>query len=145
MIRDRIVLRICDSNTWTDLLKVRDLTLARCVDICKTAENLCAQNNALNPATVHKLKDHPKKKFHSKKEAKERECLFCRKTHVLRKNDCPAWGQECSSCSEKNHFACKCLKKAKSKPKKSYKKKALHNVTQEESSSEGEWVNSLTS
>ena len=34
MIQDQIDLGIRDSNTQTELLKVRDLTLEKCVDIC---------------------------------------------------------------------------------------------------------------
>ena len=49
MIRDRIVLGIRDSNTQTELLKIRVLTLEKCVDICRTAENATLQNKLLHP------------------------------------------------------------------------------------------------
>ena len=44
MLRDRIILGIRDTSVQTELLKVRNLTLERCIDICKAAENASLKN-----------------------------------------------------------------------------------------------------
>ena len=38
LIRDRIMLGIKDEQTTKKLLKIRDLTLNRCIDICRSEE-----------------------------------------------------------------------------------------------------------
>ena len=63
MTRDKIVLGIQDCNTQTELLKVRDLNLTKCVDTYRAAENANLQGKAINsqdnPEEVHKLKTEP--------------------------------------------------------------------------------------
>ena len=57
ILRDRIVLGIRDSDTQTELLKVRKLTLEKCIDICRASENASIKNKVLHPenANVHKV------------------------------------------------------------------------------------------
>ena len=43
-----------------------------------------------------------------------RRCKFCNRSHVMRKESCPAFGKTCNVCSGKNHFAASSVcKKAK--------------------------------
>ena len=107
MIRDKIVLGIRDCNTQTELLKVRDLNLTKCVDTCRAAENANLQGKAMNsqdnPEEVHKVKTEPRT------DTMLKECKFCGTKHRLRKEECPAYGKTCFRCSGKNHFGRKCL------------------------------------
>ena len=103
MIQDQIDLGIRDSNTQTELLKVRDLTLEKCVDICRAAENATSQNKLLHPDAVHKV---GLRQGTERREVKE--CKFCGTHHRFRKEDCPAYGKTCLKCNRKNHFQRKC-------------------------------------
>ena len=107
MMRGKIVLGIRDCNTQTELLKVRDLNLTKCVDTCRAAGNANLQGKAMNsqdnPEEVHKLK------IESRTDAMLKECKFCGTKHRLRKEECPAYGKTCFRCSGKNHFGRKCL------------------------------------
>jgi hypothetical protein len=54
----------------------------------------------------------------SKKGHSKPTCKFCAQKHVMKKEVCPAWGQTCSKCQKKNHFAVKCPKRKEKKHKK---------------------------
>ena len=159
MIRDRIVLGIKDSSVQTDLLKERKLTLDKCIDICKAAENASFKNKVLRPesANVNEVRYHkrydnkPLKSEQSKSiNAVTKECLFCGQKHFLKKDNCPAYGKKYNNCLQENHFAVKCPNvcenrnrsnaKFGDKCKTKRKSVGLHNVDDNESSSHAEWV-----
>ena len=71
-IRDRIVLDIRDTNTQTELLKDRYLSLEKCVDIFRTAENATSQNKLNHPDVVHIV---GLRREAERQEVKE--CKFC--------------------------------------------------------------------
>ena len=52
LLRDHIVLGIRDSDTQTELLNVRNLTLEKCTDICKAHENASVKNKILCPESA---------------------------------------------------------------------------------------------
>ena len=137
MLRDRIVLGIRNNDTQTELLEVRNLTLAKCVDICKASENVQTQNRGLHPeVTVDKVRLQ-RPRYRRGKQEKEylkprKLCKFCGGKHKLRKEECPAFTQTCRKCGERNHFACCCASLKQ--------KKFVHQVA-DDSSSGGEWVN----
>ena len=79
------VLGIRDTNTQTELLKVRDLSLEKCVDICRAAENATNQNKLIRPNVVHKVGLRRETEQQEVKECKLRETH-----HRFRKEDCPA-------------------------------------------------------
>ena len=57
LLKDRIVLGIKDCQTQKDLLKVRDLTLQKTIDICKASEKATFQNKDMhNEAIINKVK-----------------------------------------------------------------------------------------
>ena len=114
MLRDKIVLRIRNTNTQTEFLKVRNLTLKTCVDICKAAESVESQNRVLHPEiTVDKIKyQRPRgRRVNQRKEQYSpglKQCKFCGDRHKLRKEECPAYQKTCRKCGYKNHFECCC-------------------------------------
>ena len=143
VLRDRIVLGIRDSLVQTELLKVRNLTLAKCIDICKASENASLKNKAFRPenaTSVNKVNltkkgQSLKPKFSHVSDMSDsvvKECYFCPKKHEMKKEKCPAYGKKCSNCSQLNHFACKC---PNSKEKKSGKSKKPQKSSKSKSSS----------
>lgn len=146
IMRDRIVLGIRDASTRTDLLKERNLTIAKCVDICKMAESASLQNSALKPEVLskvslsspHKGRSKPNPAKERRKPTKQKqpykECKFCDTLHPWKKELCPAWGKTCQSCKRPNHLAVKCPDS-----------RHLHSVVEREDSSDEEWVNAVHS
>ena len=49
LIRDRIVIGIREPETRQDLLKIRNLTLEKCIDICRSAEDASTQSRTIQP------------------------------------------------------------------------------------------------
>ena len=90
IVRDRIVLGVADPNTQTALLKERELTLQKSIDICKSAENAAQQGKTLRPDSINKVTSQPRRQ----KKPEVKDCLFCGKNHVMRKEKCSAYGQE---------------------------------------------------
>ena len=107
MLRDRIVFGVRERTVQTDLLKVRKLTLDRCIDICKASENASAQNRVLRPngVSVNKVNLHKSKakkygkeytengKSKSFPDSEKKLCKFCGYNHVLKKEKCPVYGK----------------------------------------------------
>lgn len=138
MIRDKLVLGLRDSNTQTELLKIRDLNLTKCVDTCRAAENAMLQGKAMssqdNSEEVHKLKTE------LRADNMIRECKFCGTRHRLRKDECPAYGKTCFRCSGKNHFGRKCTT-----PNRAAKREVnqLDSIQEDSSKDEEGWINSV--
>jgi hypothetical protein len=88
LIRDRIVCGIRDESVRQKLLEEANLTLERCIDCCKAAE-----------ATQKHMKDMSKDAQHT---------IHAMSGRGRKKCGCPAYGQTCSLCQGKNHFARKC-------------------------------------
>jgi len=61
MLRDRIVLGIRDNTTQQLLLREKDLTLEKTINICKATENATLHGKAYRtePETVHKVSSQP--------------------------------------------------------------------------------------
>ena len=134
LIRDWIMLGIKDSGARKRLLKQQQLTLQRCIDICKASEASNTQIKLLGQSVkedVQKFKEKKKKKKSKRetdagaKESKQKDrklpdkklparrtCKFCGGNHRFGRQHCPAWGAKCSSCGKENHFA-KCCQSTK--------------------------------
>ena len=117
IIRDRIVLGIQDHRTRKRLLQERSLTLAKCIDLCKSSEATNLQLKTISGAQnedVHAVQDkHPPSSRRDDKSRKSRAgktktCKFCGKAHPFEKGKCPAWGAKCTKCGGRNHFATTC-------------------------------------
>ena len=118
LIRDRIVLGIKNEQTTKKLLRMRDLTLNKCIDVCRSEEVTAMQMKSLaepvdsvNQVKSKKTKPDKPSDVKSSLESKKISCKFCGYDHPLVKKKCPAWGKTCRRCNGKNHFAKKCNKK----------------------------------
>lgn len=128
MIRDRLVCGIKDNAVRKKLLQEADLSLQRCVDICRAAEktathiksmNLQDEVNALNKPyrkplktnTPHKEQRKGGKPHHAggkPHHTRKTLCSFCGYQHPREKEACPAHGKVCANCGNKNHFKSVC-------------------------------------
>ena len=151
LLRDRIVMGIHDNETRKRLLEMKDLTLDRCVDVCRAYE--ATETRMQSIATEKPLEEvhsvrralprlHPKKIYDGDRTHKPNRkpnardtCKFCGQQHEMKKELCPAWGRVCSGCGCRNHFAV-CCKTGK---------RRVHAVSVEQSDSEDEIVNGVTS
>ena len=134
ILRDRIVLGIRDTTTQTALLKERNLTLQTCIDTCKAAENAVAQGKDLRPDVVNKVSSRRHKSSRQSRQSKSApkplHCKFCGNTHVMKREECPAWGKQCSKCGQSNHFPVKC-------PNSKYRPR-VHKVQHDDSNTDSE-------
>ena len=144
ILRDRIVLGVRDKDTQRDLLKIRDLTLAKAIDVCKAAENADRHRRTMNMPShaatavnaVPKAKHQPRS-AEAPRAAQSHQsatCKFCGRRHQMLKSKCPAYGKECSKCHGRNHFASVC---------KSSRKPKINNLEPSDSESEPDWVNTV--
>ena len=87
LIRDRLMLGVCDSNTRARLLQESVLTLKTCIDSCRRFENATSELKHENSTSeAYKLKKSHKPKCFGKKEL----CPFCGFNHILKnKESCP--------------------------------------------------------
>ena len=149
VLRDRIVLGIRDTTTQQLLLRERGLTLAKTIDICKTAEAATTQSKAYRAEAVNKVQTTQQKPYKRNTPVPNRvqPCKFCGTQHVRIKEKCPAWGKTCRSCSKPNHFAKMCHQTSRGKTytPKHHQSKPVHGVDDTESDESAEWVNALHS
>lgn len=128
LIKDRIVTGISETATRKRLLTTDNLSLKKCVDICRsmeTTEKQLQTMTGVKETDVHRVsaKTKPTNTYRDKKKSSNgnthpshsktashssKQCLFCGGQHVFKKEMCPAWGKVCSKCKGKNHFASKC-------------------------------------
>ncbi|GFU49546.1 transposon Tf2-9 polyprotein [Nephila pilipes] len=112
LIRDRIILGINkDSGLQERLLRENNLSLEKAIEIVRAAEASWEQipNMKYETATINfvKKKENPIQP----KKLSQYECKKCGRKHKPR--ECPAFGQNCTKCNKKNHFAVKCFQNAK--------------------------------
>lgn len=162
LIRDQIIGGISSKSTRSKLLEERNLTLQKCVDICKSAEKIKAQSKAFashemthgsdvnkvglgrsNRRTGSKYNNRPKNPNTSSRRDRPKEmidCNYCGRTHEWRK--CPAFGKNCSNCNKVGHFAEVCYK-SKTKSARPNKHRDVKQVDKydSDSDSEGEYTN----
>ena len=93
MIRDRIICGVNDDALRTKLLAKSDLTLEKCVKLCRgvTASTEQAKQMSIKQE-VHAIRS---------------ECGYSGRSHPTGKihDHCPANGKTCARCGNKNHFA----------------------------------------
>lgn len=124
LIRDRVVCGIIDNRVRDSLLRESDLTLTKCINICKSAElaNIHSQQLKSELMEVHGIKkgdNKQKEKSHKENYEKQVFCKACGRKHGWR---CPAYKKQCRKCNEYNHFEKMCKNKRK-----------VHAVTEEKS------------
>ena len=126
LIRDRIVLGIGNEQT-TKLLRIRDLTLNKCIAICRSEEIAEVQMKTLSEpvdgSDVHQVTSKVRRQSVDGK-SKKISCKFCGYEHQFDRKKCPAWEKTCNRCKGKNHFAKRC------------KEVSVYNIESEEESEE---------
>ena len=133
MIRDRIVCGVRDGSLRKKLLQVPELTLQKCIDMCRSAEATSTQLEAMSAQTSH-VAPPPEVNFvktpskGADKSPVVKDCRFCGQTHEMERSKCPAFGKICSVCQRQNHFALKCYHKKK--PRETRKPPRKHSVNQ---------------
>ena len=127
IICDRIVCGIRSNEVRKRLLREKELNLERAVEMCKSSA--ITENQAKNIVVdqdnreVHDVKDDSKKspgkprgaKGKRKQAKKPFNCRRCGQVHQPQK--CPAFGQVCHKCKQRNHYS----KMRQSKPRDSSK------------------------
>jgi hypothetical protein len=131
MLRDRIVVGIRDDTTRHKLLQIRDLTLAKAVDICKASEDASRQLRAMTsssatgevqPITSSRGRSRYRPKPAGKSvnerrqpsegrrpaETSNRKCQYCDRLHSKGKQFCPAYNKTCRLCNKVGHFQIVC-------------------------------------
>lgn len=118
---------IMDTTLRDRLLREKDITLERTLEICRASEVSIAQQkevSKMNDGNVHAVV-RDGQQWQSRSNVTEAEqqripatpiqlvgrikdCRFCALEHEKRKEACPAWGKTCSKCRKRNHFAAKC-------------------------------------
>lgn len=129
LIRDRIICGISNTSLKDRLLREGDLTLEKCVDICKVAELAEAQiktigdncavqsicNNGKQGATRFSRPNYQRDTTEDSKMVNEtrptgsdwvKSCRRCGSTHQVRQ--CPAFNLQCTTCKKKGHYAKMC-------------------------------------
>lgn len=119
LIRDRIVYGLRENEIRKKLLQYPDLTLDKCLNICRSAEATTSQlkvmNNELHyiKTTSQHQSTNPKSSMKNAKSEHIKNCKYCGQSHDLKREKCPAYGKICSNCGKSNHFAQKCSKKGR--------------------------------
>ena len=118
MMRDRIVCGVRDSSLRKKLPQVPELTLERCIDMCRSAEAtstqleaMSAQNSHARPPSEVNFVKKPSKG--ADKSSFVKDCRIGGQAHEKEKSKCLAFGTICSACQKENHFALKCAQKKK--------------------------------
>ncbi|XP_033731751.1 uncharacterized protein K02A2.6-like [Pecten maximus] len=117
LIRDRIVIGVRDNTTRKKLLQESQLTLTKCIDLCRANEKTSMQLKDIAQEDIHYVKKQNERKppanFRKGPDATPKhkelpECKYCDRRHVLKRELCPAWGEKCAKCGKFNHFSVKC-------------------------------------
>ncbi|XP_045458931.1 uncharacterized protein LOC123669368 [Melitaea cinxia] len=126
ILRDKIVIGLHEKKLQQRLLEVKDLTLEKAVDICRSSElseqhvKLMSRSSVAVDAVQSKPGGAGGRKMHFNKlntvnqdkyKNNVYKCLKCNTQHGLR--SCPAYGKTCSFCKKPNHFSVGCKFKKK--------------------------------
>lgn len=125
LIRDRIICGINDSELKNRLLREGNLTLEKCVSMCKTEELARSQVKAIEEEVkVEAVMTSTSRECTRRQTEREqlgatsnqainfqqqRKCTKCNRYHKFRQ--CPAFGKRCNKCQLFNHFAQVCKTK----------------------------------
>ena len=115
MIRDRIVIGLKSDDLRQKLLEVQDLSLQKCIDLCRAHESSMTKATDINKPSdslkVDKIDKRPQSQNSAQpvKTPKTKPCTRCGRKHEPRK--CPAYGKRCKNCNKMNHWAAVCNSK----------------------------------
>jgi len=119
--------RIRDDTTRHKLLQIRELTLAKAIDVCKASEAAGKQLKEMtNADEIQSLRTTTSNRRRARGQSRAREprnnqkcsdksttrpCKYCDRVHEMCKEACPAYGKTCRRCKGKNHFESVCQSK----------------------------------
>ncbi len=143
MIRDKIVFSTKTKALKERLLREKDLTLLKAIDLCKSAEitekemrsmrsmgsneaDIQAINRSQNP--VQNPRRNPRFDKHNQNGSSQQDCGRCGRSHSPKQ--CFAWNKTCRKCQGLHHFAQFCKSKRVAK---------VHYLSQDESDSDDEF------
>lgn len=126
ILRDKIVIGVREQRIQQKLLEIKDLTLEKAIDICRSAELSREFVKTLNNPEVHAVQtgraaqqSNKAKYFSNHKKTMSQNvnmegrynrwfynCKKCNTEHGPKQ--CPAYGKTCSSCNRLNHFSVGC-------------------------------------
>ena len=117
LVRDRLVYGIRDDRVREKLLGKRDLDLDKCIEILKSSElthfqakeianeaNFVKRSWSKQPEKSKKDANLGKQKRETKTPKEIKDCKFCGRRHLPKKENCPAWKQRCRKCRKIGHF-----------------------------------------
>ena len=120
IIKDQIIFGIMDNAPRERLLQEKDLTLSKCIEMCKATEAASSHLKAMSSGNqdaateISHIKRRPRE-GHARKAPKTSfganhkpassssaaaahpKCKFCGLNHPMLKSKCPAWGQKCGN------------------------------------------------
>lgn len=127
LIRDQIVVGVRDNAIRKRLLYEHKLTLTKCLEIARSSEVTQArlatmEKSDVSVSAVRKTKPKAKPKEHKQKKhfkpnsngqfkSDQSKCSYCGSMSAHPRRDCPASGQQCSTCKRRGHFSKMCLSK----------------------------------
>lgn len=126
LIRDRIVCSTNSPSLRERLLREENLTLQKCVQICRATELSRENSKTIEGKAVEEIHVLTHKTPKNDKQKADITCKFCGKAHERDKRKCPAYGETCRKCGKANHFAALCKSKRE-------RGKVVNNVTETES------------
>jgi len=124
-IRDQIIEGLCDQEIVQELLKERNLTLTKAIDLAQGLEAAKLHKKGPRPA-VNKVsasgskgkgRNDTKKGTSGHDPPKKDTCGSCGRPKHTGSQKCPASGKTCSSCGGRNHFQQVCRSKDNSTKK----------------------------
>ena len=122
ILRDRVVAGVTNDTIRQKFLQENGLSLKKCIDIARVHETSTAQAKAMGEEQIHKLHTKTGKKpaagggppggmsgkHKGRQTVSRNSCKFCGYKHKHGRQFCPAWGEACRSCDQKNHFLSCC-------------------------------------
>lgn len=122
LIRDRIVCGISSDSVRHSVLKETDLPLAKTIRICQineateqhskvlsTLKNMTTANvDTMQVKRSSKIKGQFKYKVKTEDPSTISGCRHCGGNHPAKREQCPAFGQQCHNCGKHNHFKMLC-------------------------------------
>ncbi|XP_063831961.1 uncharacterized protein LOC135081157 [Ostrinia nubilalis] len=110
LIKDRIIGGLLDKTLQERLLREQELSLEKCINMCKTAE---IATQYMRKLTEEDSKDIDKINRDHRQQPMSRafKCKSCGYQHPPRR--CPAYGKQCNYCKKMNHFSTVCRNRMK--------------------------------
>ena len=96
MIRDRIVCGVRNSSLRKKLVQVPELTLEKCIDMCRSGKGTSTQLRAMSAQTSHEpppveVNVVKKQSKYADKSPIVKDCRFCGQTHEMERSVSSFW------------------------------------------------------